>query len=224
VPEAPLPQADWDLTQNAPGAINAHLRAWAEAPPETLTLQGAAGQPGLATGLHLPLSLKIQGNCGPFAGLLNAGGELDIEGDTGTACGHSMSSGSILIRGNAGDSLGAFARGGFIGVHQSAGDRCGLMVDGADIVVRLGVGRCAGYRMQSGNLVIGGDAGEELGYGCVGGTIFLRGNAASLAPQLKEMRLRDADAMRLSLLLVRAGIRAATKDFRMLRPRSGANS
>jgi glutamate synthase domain-containing protein 3 len=210
-----------DLRRFGVGATNAVLRGVTDESAET-SIVGAAGQAGLATAIRAPIKVTVSGNAGAWLGMLNAAGDLEISGDAGAGCGHSMTGGAILVRGHAGSALGAFARGGFIGVHGTAKDNCGLGLSGADIVVRQSVGPRAAHAMRSGNLVLGSDAGVELGLDCVGGTIYLRGEAASIAPTLREVRMRESDAVRLGLLLVRAGIKAATKDFRIYRPRSRA--
>lgn len=218
VPEPPVP-VSLDLHSTDLAAINAHLRELDESASE-VRIVGAAGQAGLATGLRQRIKVRVEGSVGDYFALLNAGASLDIVGDVGAGCGHSMTTGDILVRGHAGHSLAAYARGGFIGVHGMAQQACGLGLEGADVVVRLSVGPRAGYAMRAGNLVLGSDAGEKLGEGCTGGTIYLRGSAASIADTLREVRMRESDAMRLGLLLVRAGIKSATKEFRVYRPRA----
>ncbi len=183
-------------------------------------ITNASGQHGLVSGINQPFHLVISGTVGNCLGMLNPLADIDLTGDAGHLCGHSMSGGSMLIRGHAGQSLGAFAQGGFIGVHGSAKDACGVGLNNADIVVRQTVGARAAMAMRNGNLVLGNDAGHDLGLDATGGTIYLRGSAASVSSSIKEVRMREADAMRLGLLLVRAGIKAATKDFRIYRPRN----
>lgn len=183
------------------------------------SLVGASGQSGLATAMTHNLKVAIHGNVGAFFAMLNAGGDFEIHGDAASACGHSMTEGGILVRGHAGASLGAFAVGGFIAVHGSAKEYCGLCLNGGDVVVRQSVGMRAAFRMREGNLVLGNDAGNDLGAEAIGGTIYLRGEARSLAPHVREVRMRESDAVRLGLLLVRAGIKGVTKDFRVFRPR-----
>ncbi|MEM7558812.1 MAG: hypothetical protein AAF394_06785, partial [Planctomycetota bacterium] len=67
--------------------------------------------------------------------------------------------------------------------------------------------------------VLANGAGENLGIGMTGGAIYLRGEARSVAPDLRVERMRDADSMRLSLLLARAGVRGDIKEFKLYRPR-----
>lgn len=213
----PQPLA-FDLRALAPSQLNTQLRGLAEDDRE-IQITGASGQASLCAGLAHAIKIVLTGSAGPYFGMLNAGADLDLSGDAGLCCGHSMNSGAILIRGHAGQSLGALARGGFIGVHGSAKDACGLGLAGADVIVRQAVGARAGQAMRSGNLILGNDAGPELGLDATGGTIYLRGEAASVADGVREVKMKDSDSMRLGLLLVRAGIRAATKEFRIYRPR-----
>lgn len=183
---------------------------------------GTSGENSLASGISQPIKVVVHGAMGDFAFALNDGGECEVVGDAGASCGHSMRSGSILVRGHAGPAFGAFTSGGFIAAHWSAGDRCGLCLSGAEIVIRSGVGRQAGWAMRSGTLVIGADAQPGLGQGMTGGTIYVRGKAEDVASHLREMRMKDADSLKLGLLLVRAGIKADPKDFRIYRVRGGA--
>ena len=214
-PTAPEPL---DLRVLDVGAVNMELRGFEDS-AEGISVTGIAGQNGLAAAIAQRIKVTFHGHVGDLFALLNAGGDLEVIGDVGAACGHSMAGGGILIRGHAGQALGAFARGGFIGIHGTAKEACGVGLSGADIFVRQSVGARAAQGMRSGNLVLGSDAGPELGKECVGGTIYLRGEAGSIAETLREVRMRESDAVRLGLLLVRAGIKGATKDFRVYRPR-----
>ena len=219
----PTPPPLFDLRSLPPAQLNAQLRALADEEYE-IKISGASGQAALCVGIAQTLKIVLTGSAGPYFGMLNTGADLDLSGDAGTCCGHSMNSGAILIRGHAGQSLAALARGGFIGVHGSAKDACGLGLAGADVIVRQTVGARAGQAMRSGNLILGSDAGPDLGLDATGGTIYLRGDAASIADGMREAKMKDADSMRLGLLLVRAGIRAATKEFRIYRPRQRSES
>ncbi len=213
----------FDLRATPLAQLHAQLRALPES-EEEIQIAGAAGQAGLCSGIVQPIKIAISGAAGAYFGMLNAGADLDLSGDAGSCCGHSMNAGAILIRGHAGVALGALARGGFIGVHGSAKDACGLGLAGADVIVRQTVGARAGQSMRSGNLILGNDAGPDLGLDATGGTIYLRGSAASVAEGMREVKMKDSDSMRLGLLLVRAGIRAATKEFRIYRPRLRGDS
>ncbi len=212
-----------DLRTLGPAQLLAQLRAIGDEEAE-IQIAGANGQAALCGGLTQSLKIVLAGSAGAYFGMLNAGADLDLSGDAGVCCGHSMNAGAILVRGHAGASLAALARGGFIGVHGSAKDACGLGLNGADVIVRQTVGARAGQAMRSGNLILGNDAGPELGLDATGGTIYLRGEAASIADCMREVKMKDSDSMRLGLLLVRAGIRAATKEFRIYRPRGRSDN
>ncbi|QDV26589.1 hypothetical protein [Aureliella helgolandensis] len=171
----------------------------------------------VGAGTTLPLNLEIEGTVGDFVGLLSAEASYKISGNVGDCCGHSMLSGAISVQGAAGESLGAYAAGGFIFVLGKAGGSCGLGLRGADVFVRSTVGNRAGVAMQSGTLVLGNGAGDELGLGMQGGVIYVRGEVKSIAECVRGVRLKDADALRLSLLLARAGIKSDGKDFKAFR-------
>lgn len=223
---AELPPAEtraFDLAALGVARLNQALRLLDES-ELTAIVTGCTGQIGLCTGLTHTIKIEVRGSVGAYFGMLNNGADIEVIGDVGTCCGHSLSSGGILIRGHAGAKLGTMARAGFLGVHGVARDDCGLGLAGADIVVRQAVGARAGHAMRGGNLIIGGDAGHDLGIGATGGTIYLRGTAASIADTMREVKMRDSESMRLGLLLVRAGIRAATKEFRLYRPRGKSES
>lgn len=174
---------------------------------------------GLGAGLKQSVLLAINGDLGDFAFLMSDQADVDVKGHAGVACGHSFVSGSILIRGTAGDCLGAYATGGFIAVHGAAGKRCGLGLAGADLFVRSAVGDEAGYNMSAGTLVLGNGAGENVGCGMTGGLIYVRGDVKSVADSARQVRMKDAESLRLGLFLARAGIKAAGAEFRVYRAR-----
>jgi glutamate synthase domain-containing protein 3 len=207
-----------DLRSVSVTQLNQQLRAINDEECE-VQVTGGSGQQSLCAGIPQSIKLTLQGTAGSYFGMLNGGADLDLHGDAGSHCGYSMNGGAILVRGSAGSALAALARGGFIGVHGAAKDACGLGLAGADVIVRQTVGARAGQAMRSGNLILGNDAGADLGLDATGGTIYLRGEAASIADYVREVKMKDSDSMRLGLLLVRAGIRAATKEFRCYRPR-----
>ncbi len=163
---------------------------------------------------------KLSADLGDFVYLLGDAGGLEIDGVVGHGCGHSMLAGRLVIRKSAGDYLGVYAQGGFIAAISSVGDRCAFGMRGADIFVRSTAGDEEGAMMQDGTLVLGNGAGENLGVGMTGGMIYMRGDAESIAPNLRAVRIKDPDAMRLSLLLARAGIKSDGKDFKAFRPKS----
>ena len=144
--------------------------------------------------------------------------ECVVQGNAGDYFGHSQVSGTLTVMGSVSDSLGAMATGGLNVVLGDAGNRAGVSLRGADLLVRGDVGSHAGYRMESGTLVIGGNAGPNLGAQMRGGSIYIRGEAQSISSDIEEARLREPDRLKLSLLLMKAGIRAsALKEFRVYR-------
>jgi len=144
--------------------------------------------------------------------------ECVVQGNAGDYFGHSQVSGTLTVMGSVSHSLGAMAIGGLSVVLGDAGDRVGVSLRGADLLVRGDVGSHAGYRMESGTLVIGGNAGPNLGAQMRGGSIYIRGEAQSISSDIEEARLRDPDRLKLSFLLMKAGIRAsALKEFRVYR-------
>jgi glutamate synthase domain-containing protein 3 len=79
------------------------------------------------------------------------------------------------------------------------------------------VGAEAGYRMRSGLLLVLGDAGPMLGAGMGGGTLLVAGSIASSASAIEEDRLRDADRLRMSLLLLKVGLEVKPSKLRVFR-------
>ena len=112
---------------------------------------------------------------------------------------------------------GAFSRGGLITLLGNAGRRVGAGMCGGEIVVKGSIGSQAAMEMTAGTLLIFGNAGAMLGQDMLGGTIYLRGKAASLAPQLEECRLKEADRLRIGLLLLKSGVQGDARDFRVLK-------
>ena len=211
------------LTECTAEEIGRRLRAWdPSSEGSAIAISDPKCAHGFAAGLNKSLTIQVNGDLGDFAFMLNALAEIEVSGNIGACAGHSLTSGCLLVNGNAGDGFGAYATGGIVACLGRAGMRCGLGLAGGDVVLRSDVGAEAAFGMSGGTLVLGNSAGEDLGAGMTGGTIFVRGTVKSLAPGIRENRLKDADTMRLSLLLARVGIRAAAKEFRVYRSQSGA--
>ncbi len=172
---------------------------------------------GVCSGLTEHLAVKAVGNVGDFCFLLGAEATLEVRGNAGDCIGHSMISGQVTVHGNAGRCVAAFAQGGFVAVLGQAGDCCAVGLAGADVLIRSRVGDRAGSCMQSGTLLLGNGAGEELGAGMTGGVIYVRGEVKSKSTSVRVERFKEADSMRLSLLLARAGIKANGSDFKVYR-------
>lgn len=212
-----------DLQSASVSEVNRRLREL-ESNSVEWTIVGADGQHGVATGVNRNLAIHVNGSTGDCFGMLNAEAELQLSGNAGVACGHSMTGGSVLVRGHVGHSLAAFAMGGFICVYGSAKDGCGIGLDGADVFVRQSVGARAAWGMRAGNIILGSDAGSDVGLNCTGGSIFIRGEPVSMADHMRQDRMREADSVRLGLLLVRAGIKGTAREFRLYRPRNSGHS
>lgn len=170
-------------------------------------------------GIAIPNSVRIPVSVGDFSFLLAQETDWEIEGNAGHCCGHSTASGRVLIKGTCGDFLAASATGGFVAVLGRGGDYCGFQLSGGEVLVRSMVGNAAGSYMRDGVLVLANGAGEELGKGMTGGDIYLRGKAKSVSEGVRVVRVKDAQAMRLSLLLARAGITGDVKEFKLYQAR-----
>lgn len=188
-----------------------------------LELTGLEANPGLAglcSGLTEHITVQILGNVGDFCFLLGAEAILEIRGHAGDCLGHSMISGHVTVHGNAGKHVAAYAKGGFVAVLGQAGDGCAAGLSGADVLIRSRVGDRAGWCMRGGTLLLGNGAGEELGAGMTGGVIYVRGEVKSKSNAVRLERFKEADSLRLSLLLARAGIKASGADFKIYRPKA----
>ncbi len=217
-PPSPSPDALLDMSECSAEEICQRLRTWdLTASGSSVSVKATQCVHGFAPGLTQAVNIHVQGDLGDFAFMLNQCAEVDVNGNVGHCAGHSLASGGLIVNGNAGDSFGAYATGGIVASIGRAGARCGLCLSGGDVVVRSDVGDEAGLGMTGGTLVLGNSVGDHLGAGMLGGTIYVRGTIKSMAPGVREFRLKEADTMRLSLLLARAGIRAAAKEFRVYR-------
>lgn len=175
---------------------------------------------GFGAGVTLEGSLQVKQTLGDFACAMSDIENMEIDGDVGHCLCHSFRGGRTLVTGQAGDYVAAYSEGGFVVVHGVAGFRCGYRLAGGDVFVRGTVGDEAGARMSDGAIVLGNGAGAETGAEMTGGTIYVRGDVESFASHVRPIRMKDADSMRLSLLLARAGIKAgAIKEFKAYRPR-----
>ena len=181
-------------------------------------LQGGQGKDHLGVGLKNLLKVETMGSIGDYGFAGTSDCECVVQGNVGDYFGHSQISGTLLVMGSAGHGFAAMAQGGLSIVLGDSTDRPGASLRGAAVLVRGSAGAQAGYRMRSGILVIGGDAGPELGAQFQGGRIYIRGQAESLTSDIEECRLREPDRLILSLLLMKAGLKAsALKEFRVYR-------
>jgi glutamate synthase domain-containing protein 3 len=200
-----LEQMTIQITEEEPDAIYA-------------ILQGGYGKDHLGVGLTNLLKVETMGSIGDYGFSGTSDCECVVQGNVGDYFGHSQISGTLLVMGSAGHGFAAMAEGGLSVVLGDSLDRPGASLRGAAVLVRGDVGAQAGYRMRSGILVIGGNAGPDLGAQFVGGRIYIRGQAQSMSPDIEECRLREPDRLILSLLLMKAGLKASTlKEFRVFR-------
>lgn len=219
--EAPI---RWSCADWSPGELAEKLRELeAGAAVELAGHNPRPGHGGLCSGLSQRLTLEIVGDVGNFFFFLGAEASIDVRGGAGDCVAHSMRSGRVTVTGNVGHSVAAYATGGFVAVLGQAGERCGEGLSGADVFVRSRCGHQAGFAMRNGTLVLGNGCGEELGARMTGGVIYVRGEVGSKAPNLRPDRMKDADTLRLSLLLARSGIRSTGSDFQVFRAREATS-
>ncbi len=183
-----------------------------------VVLLGTQGSDFVGCGLKDLLKVETNASVGAYGFANTDNCECVVQGNAGDYFGHSQVSGTLTVMGSVSHSMGAMAIGGLNVVLGDAGDKAGVSLRGADLLVRGDLGSHAGYRMESGTLVIGGNAGPNLGAQMRGGSIYIRGEAQSISSDIEEARLREPDRLKLSLLLMKAGIRAsALKEFRVYR-------
>lgn len=213
----------WNCAEWSASELNAKLRELAEGASVELTgYAPQAGQMGLGCGLERRVNIDVVGGVGDFLFFLGAEASLDVRGSAGDCLGHSMRSGRITVSGSAANAVAAYATGGFIAVLGQARDYCAQGLSGADVFVRSRVGNQAGHAMRDGTLVLGNGCGEQLGSQMTGGVIYVRGEVASKAPGLRSERMKNADLLRLSLLLAEAGIKSQGSEFQVFRPEGAA--
>jgi glutamate synthase domain-containing protein 3 len=179
-----------------------------------------ANNSGVLSGLDLSADLQIDSAIGSYAFMAARQSAIVVAGNAGDGCGHSLQSGSILVRGDAKNFLAAYAVSGYIAVHGRAGDYAAYGLAGADVLIRSRCGNGVATRMSGGTLVLGNGCGENLGEGMTGGIIYVRGEVGSVAPNVQASRLKEAETIRLSLMLVRAGIKTTYEKFQVYRARS----
>jgi hypothetical protein len=212
----PCPPSERDARQ----ATVEELSRWLQeqsAGDGLLTLRGCQRPDFLATPLHTSSTIELHGELGDYCVGGLRGAEVRIHGPAGHGLACGMESGTLTLNGAAGDCLLAFGHGGTVCVRGSAGRRAACGMDGAELVVTGDVGAEAGYRMRSGLLLVLGDAGPMLGAGMGGGTLLVAGSIASSASAIEEDRLRDADRLRMSLLLLKVGLEVKPSKLRVFR-------
>lgn len=195
--------------------VNAQLRTLINASTSIVRVRlvGADQQDNLVTAIP-PAQILITGNVGNYCAAALKNADVEILGSAETGVAHSLQSGVVTVRNSCSAAAGAMAEGGLIVIHGDAGTRCGAGLNGADIVVEGSVGPYAGMYMRQGTIVVLGNVGPMAGIGSTGGTWFIQGEIESPPKQLIESRLKDADKLRIGLLLLNSGMDANAKDFR----------
>lgn len=204
-----------NVVGQSPTDLNASLRnQLAESrSPLRVRLQGLNQQDNLVTGLP-GIQIIAEGSVGNYCFVALKDADVEIQGSADAALAHSMESGLVIARGNVGPNAGALSSGGLLVIHGNAASRCGAGLRGADIVVEGSVGSYCGLGMQAGTIVVFGNMGPMAGWGSSGGTFFVHGEVETPAPALVESRLKDADKLRLGLLLLNSGLDSKVREFR----------
>lgn len=182
-----------------------------------LILDGATGQDSVLANIEIDAKIEVNGDLGDYCFLANQLATIEIHGDVECSIGQGIAGGNIIVWGNAGVASGSFARDGWLAIYGTTGPRSAVGMTGGEVIIRGSAGPFAGWKMRGGTLVIGGNAGADLGSEMEGGLIFVRGEVESLAEGVEEFRLKEGDHFKLGLLMLKAGIKAAGKDFRGFR-------
>jgi glutamate synthase domain-containing protein 3 len=85
---------------------------------------------------------------------------------------------------------------------------------GVDMVVGEDVGHLSAFMAQAGHLVICGNAGASLGDSLYEAVIYVRGTIHSLGADAREEPMTEADQVKLTQLLDRAGINYSSREFK----------
>jgi len=172
------------------------------------------GQHNLAVGLDLPVEIEIAGHAGYFVGGMNKQADITVDGNVGWSVAENMMSGTVRVRGFASECAGASGHGGLLVIEGDASSRCGISMKGIDIVVGGSVGHMSAFMAQAGTLLICGDAAAALGDSLYEAVIYVGGKIHSLGADAREEPLTQADHERIRQLLLRAGMKGDSRDFR----------
>ncbi len=207
-------------TMNVADFIDRHQSGQFHEPIEgssCFEVDGCVNHDWLACGWKQSIPLVLRGDVGDFA--LSGASDVDcsVQGNVGHNFGCAMVSGNASVSGSAGDALMSFARGGIVVLKGNAGRRVGCGMQGGDAIIVGSVGLQAAFEMRSGTIIIGGSVGPMLGLGAKGGTIYVNGKVSTVAPDVEEDRMRDADRLKLSLLLLKGGLELSSTSWRVFR-------
>ncbi|MDP6343719.1 MAG: protein glxC [Alphaproteobacteria bacterium] len=207
--------AELDLKAIGVRGVNSTLHALADgANEQDWLINNPMGQHAIACGLDAPLNVTINGHVGFYCGGMNQQATITIKGHAGVGVAENMMSGQVRVTGSASDSAGATAHGGLLVIEGNAAARCGISMKGVDIVVGGSVGHMSGFMAQSGHLVVCGDAGDALGDSLYEAILFVGGKASGLGADCIEKEMRPEHLVKLTELLVAAGIDRDPASFR----------
>ncbi|GAA4252585.1 formylmethanofuran dehydrogenase subunit C [Azospirillum formosense] len=178
--------------------------------PGSLVLRpGGAVLDGVGTGMSTG-EIRVEGDCGAYAGSAMSGGTLTIEGNCGAFVAAEMSGGRLRVAGDAGDFLGAPLAGGTRGmsggtvvVMGNAGERVGERMRRGLIAVHGRVGSLCGARMIAGTIVVGTGCGPDAGQAMRRGSILLQRALESVPSGFVDGGMNDwlfLDLMRKELI------------------------
>lgn len=120
-------------------------------------------------------------------------GTLRVEGDCGAFAGQGMRGGKLIVTGNAGDFLGGAPagarqgmRGGLIAVHGNAGERVGERMRRGLIVIGGDAGAGCAANMLAGTIFVAGSVGPLAGFALKRGTLLLAQPPRSIPPTFQD--------------------------------------
>ncbi|MDD5483236.1 MAG: hypothetical protein PHP98_06245 [Kiritimatiellae bacterium] len=142
-------------------ALNAGVRAAAQAGTEKIILRNVCGQRYIGAGLMNKTEIIVEGTPGNDLACFMDGPRVVVHGNAQDAAANTMSSGELIIHGDAGDVPGYSMRGGRLFIRGDAGYRVGIHMKA--------------YANQSPVIVIGGNTKDYLGEYMAGGTIVVLG-------------------------------------------------
>ena len=192
-------------------SINGVLRKSVNDSP--ILIQEADHLHGLAAGLKLG-EIIVEGTCGDYLGVLNAGATIKVEKNVGKYLADNMNSGTIIVKGDTGFGAGMYCYGGIIVIHGNAGDFTGSMNKGATIIVAGDVGDEAGTYMLAGDLIVVGDAGKNFANYLIRGNVYIGGKYQTEGHNVNEVHLTDEDVYKLRSNFETYGIQAEPDKFR----------
>ena len=137
--------------------------------------------------------IKVEGDCGHYAGAKLAGGKLKIKGSTLDYTASNMKKGTIKIDGNCGHYAGSALAGtkkgmsgGTLLVHGNTGDFTGDLMRRGLIMVEGDIGDFCASRMIAGTITNLGGIGKQVGAGMRRGTLLLPHKPEDMSKGFKD--------------------------------------